>query len=127
MHSSREVFNSVSRWVAVTVVVLTTLSCQSETGSQVTKELAQAIASQYLKARNTANLDLLDDIYAPEVVVHDCSAPEDIRGLDSLKSFYEASHAGFPDFQARFDDVFVSEDHIIFRATIRLRLTCRAL
>ena len=84
----------------------------------VTEELAQSIASQYLEARNTANLGLLDDIYAPGVVVHDCSAPEDIRGLDALKSFYEASHAGFPDMEVRFDDVLASKDHVIFRGTI---------
>ena len=84
----------------------------------VTEELAQSIASRYLEARNTANLGLLDDIYAEGVVVHDCSAPEDIRGLDALKSFYEASHAGFPDMEVRFDDVLASKNHVIFRGTI---------
>ena len=61
---------------------------------------------------------MLDGIYAQDVVVHDCSAPEDIRGLDALKSFYEASHAGFPDMEFRFDDVLASENHVIFRGTV---------
>jgi len=118
MHSSSEVFSSASRWLIAIAVLFATLSCQPETDDQVTEERAQAIASQYLEARNTANLDLLDDIYAPEVVVHDCSAPEDIRGLEALKSFYEASHAGFPDFQAHIGDVLVVGNQIVYKWTI---------
>ena len=118
MHNSRVLFNSVSRWLIVTVLVLTINSCQSQSPNHVTEKFAQAVASQYLEARNTNNLDLLDNIYAPEVVVHDCSAPDDIRGLDALKSFYEASHMGFPDFKISFDDVLVSEHYIIFRGTV---------
>jgi steroid delta-isomerase-like uncharacterized protein len=108
----------VFRLLPTAVVIFSLVSCQPEPGNQVSKEFAQDIASQYLEARNSANLDLLDNIYAQDVVVHDCSAPEDIRGLEALKAFYEASHAGFPDFQIRFDDVLVSENYIIFRGTV---------
>jgi len=105
-------------WLVATVAVLTTLSCQPDRRGEVTEEQAQAILSQYREARNTADLDLLDEIYASDVVVHDYSAPEDIRGLDALKSFYAESHAGFPDFRIRFDDVLVAEDQIVSRWTI---------
>jgi steroid delta-isomerase-like uncharacterized protein len=118
MHNLRKVFGVASFWMIGIMGGLAILSCQPKTSGQLTEGRAQAIASQYLEARNTANLDLLDDIYAPEVVVHDCSAPEDIRGLEALKSFYQASHAGFPDFQARFDEVLVAKNQIIFRWTI---------
>ena len=118
MHCSRLALIFVSRWLIPSVFVLSILSCQSQTGHQITNEFAQEVASQYLEARNTCNLDLIDNIYAPEVVVHDCSVPEDIRGLDALKSFYESSHAGFPDFNISFEDVLVSEHHIIFRGTV---------
>ena len=84
----------------------------------LSEELVQSISSKYLEARNTGNLDLLDDIYAEGVVVHDCSAPEDIHGLASLKAFYKASHAGFPDLQVNFDDVLPSKDHLVFRGRI---------
>ncbi len=118
MRSSRGVTHRAFCCVIGMVVALATLSCQPETDSMVTEELAQSIASRYLEARNTPDLDLLDEVYAQGVVVHDCSAPEDIRGLDALKSFYEASHAGFPDMEVRFDDVLSSEKHVIFRGTI---------
>lgn len=118
MNILRKAYIPLFRWLLATVIIFSMFSCQPEPGNQVSKEFSQKIASQYLEARNSADLDLLDDIYAPDVVVHDCSAPEDLRGLEALKTFYEASHAGFPDFQVRFDDVLVSENYIIFRGTV---------
>lgn len=109
-------------WVTAKAIGVTALlaliACRAETDGQVTEQQAQVIASRYLEARNTPALDLLDEIYAPDVVVHDASAPEDIHGLEGLKAYYEGSHAGFPDFQARFDEVLVAEDRIILRWTI---------
>ena len=94
------------------------MSCQPNGICGLTQEEANRIASIYLEARNTANLDLLDQIYDAGVVVHDCSAPGDILGLDSLKSYYEGSHTGFPNFKCAFDDVLVSGDRLIVRWTI---------
>ncbi|MBD3299386.1 MAG: hypothetical protein GF341_12065 [candidate division Zixibacteria bacterium] len=86
-------------------------------GSAVTQAQADSIMTVYASARNTPDLDRLDQIYHPDVVVHDCSAPGDIRGLDSLKSYYLASHAGIPDFQITIDDTFLSSDYLIVRWT----------
>jgi steroid delta-isomerase-like uncharacterized protein len=109
-------------WIATKAIAVTTLfaliACRAGTDRPVTEQQAQAIASRYLEARNTPNLDLLDEIYAPDVVVHDAGAPEDIHGLDALRTYYEGSHAGFPDFEARFDEVLVAEDQIIYRWTV---------
>lgn len=80
----------------------------------VTAELADALAAAYEEARNLPDLDRLDRIYAEDVVVHDCSAPEDIRGLASLKAFYQASHTGFPDFRIRIDEVYPAGDRVVF-------------
>jgi len=94
------------------------LSCQPRSSSGLTEAEAQRILGIYREARNTANLSLLDQLYDPAVVVHDCSFPGDIRGLDSLKAVYKGSHAGFPDFKIVFDTVLVSGDNIIDRWTI---------
>jgi len=94
------------------------LSCQPPVTSGLTQEEADRILSTYREARNTANLDLLDQIFDPAVVVHDCSAPAVIRGLDSLKAYYQDSHTGLPDFKITFDEVLVSGDNIIGRWTI---------
>jgi steroid delta-isomerase-like uncharacterized protein len=84
----------------------------------ISQQKAEAIAARYAQARNTRDLALLDEIYDSQVVVHDCAAPQDILGLDALKSYYERSHAAFPDLQCTFDEVRAAGDEIIFRWTI---------
>lgn len=84
----------------------------------MTDERAKDILSTYREARNRPALDLLDGIFAEDVVVHDASAPGDIRGLAALKAVYEGSHEGFPDFRIDWDDVIVSGDTIVTRWTI---------
>ncbi len=84
----------------------------------MTEERAQEIVDIYREARNLPDLDLLDGIFAEDVVVHDMSAPGDIEGLEDLKAFYAESHEGFPDFRIDWDDVIVSTDRIVTRWTI---------
>jgi steroid delta-isomerase-like uncharacterized protein len=102
------------------VVSLAALSCQPGADSQVTAEQAQALASQYVEARNTPDLDLLDEIRSgpADVVVHDASAPEDIVGLAALKAFYAQTHDGFLDFTIRFDETGTAQDRIVYYWTI---------
>jgi len=98
--------------------IASALSCQPRSTSGLTQGEAERILSTYGEARNTANLGLLDQIIDAAVVVHDCSAPAVIRGLDSLKAYYQDSHTGLPDFKIVFDEVLVSGDNIIDRWTI---------
>jgi steroid delta-isomerase-like uncharacterized protein len=102
--------------ILISVVVV--LSCQAPPPEMISVERADEIAAVWVEARNTPNLDLLDQIYSPDVVVHDCSAPEDILGLESLKAYYQESHVGFPDFRAQVDEVFPAKDRIVFLWTI---------
>lgn len=107
-------------WRAASVVMVSscTLTCQPTGPASLTQREADRIISTYLESRNTANLDLLDRVFSPQVVVHDCGAPSDIHGLDSLKLFYQGSHIGFPDLRMTFDEVIVSGTNLIVRWTI---------
>jgi len=90
-----------------------TFSCQKgEEG--ITEQEAKAIGDVYAKARNEVNLALLDEIYTPDVVVHDCSSPEDIIGLEALKEYYSYTHEAFPDLHATIDEIIVKGDKIIW-------------
>lgn len=80
--------------------------------------LADRIAARYAVARNSANLDLLDEIYYPDVRVYDSTQPDVIRGRDALKAFYADSHSGFPDLRIDFDAVHAIDDMIVFRWTL---------
>lgn len=88
------------------------------TGDLISAQEAHELATVYLEARNTPDLALLDTIYSPDVVVHDCSAPSDIRGLEALKAFYGESHEGFPDFKLQFDRVIPAQDSVVFLWTV---------
>jgi steroid delta-isomerase-like uncharacterized protein len=79
---------------------------------------AEKILATYREARNRPDLELLDAIFAEDVVVHDASAPGDLVGLAALKAFYAESHEGFPDFRIAWDDVIAAGDTIVTRWTI---------
>jgi steroid delta-isomerase-like uncharacterized protein len=90
-----------------------TFGCQQgEEG--ITDEEARTIGDIYVKARNEVNLALLDEIYAPNVLVHDCSSPEDIVGLEALKEYYSYTHKALPDLYATIDETIVKGDKIIW-------------
>jgi steroid delta-isomerase-like uncharacterized protein len=84
----------------------------------MTLEEAQAMADLYASARNNNQLDLLDSIYAIDVVVTDPSMPDMIQGLDALKEFYMSMQTAFPDFHITFDQVHVANDVVIFDWTV---------
>ena len=86
---------------------------------EVAEEEAKAIVETYVKARNEVNLTLLDEIYAPDVVVHDCSYPEDIVSLEALKNQYTFSHTAFPDLKITLDEMMIAKgDRIVWLWTL---------
>jgi predicted ester cyclase len=87
-------------------------------GAALSTEQVEHILSVYLEARNTARLELLDGIYDPAVVVHDCGAPGDLRGLAALKTYYRGSHEGLSDFRMELFDVFAGGDRLAMRWTV---------
>lgn len=100
--------------IPLVILLCFAFSCQKQGEEGITDEEAKAIGDIYAKARNEVNLALLDQIYAPDVLVHDCSSPEDIVGLDALKEYYSYTHKAFPDLQATMDETIVKGDKIIW-------------
>lgn len=85
----------------------------------LTEANAQRIVEIYARARNRFDLALLDGIFHPDVVVHDCGAPEPLRGLENLKAYYRQSHAGLPDLAFAFDSPIVGGDRMAMRWVLR--------
>jgi len=100
------------------VAIETDLASPPTPGTAMTAEQAERIVTVYREARNTEDLGLLDEIYHPAVVVHDCNEDEPIRGLAALKSYYAGSHEGLPDLRLEFHDVFFAGDRLVTRWTI---------
>ena len=88
--------------------------CQQQPADAITHQQAEALGNIYVQARDQHNLDLLNQIYSPDVVVHDPMVAEPIQGLDALKQYYERSHMAFPNLKTSLDEMYLDGDHIIW-------------
>jgi len=57
----------------------------------------KAIVERLLKAFNEGNLDVLDELVAPDFVGHVGCIPEDLQGPAGLKGFFGTTRAAMPD------------------------------
>ena len=60
-------------------------------------EESKAIVDRMTQAFNEGDLNLLDELVAPEFVGHNPLSPEPIQGPEGLKGFFGAFRAAMPD------------------------------
>ena len=58
------------------------------------------------------NPEVLDEIIAPEFVLHDPSLPDLPKGPEGARQYYEMFVTAFPDIQVTNDKVIASGDHV---------------
>jgi steroid delta-isomerase-like uncharacterized protein len=63
------------------------------------------------------NLDILDEVYAPDFVWHD--PDQDIRGHEEARQFVTMYKTAFPDLSATVEDEIAEGDKVVTRWTIR--------
>lgn len=97
--------------------------CGKKAPEGLTEEQATAIGVTYARARNEANLDLLDAIMSPDVIVHDTGFPEPIAGLGALKTQYAATHRAVPDVRFSLDEMYIKGDRIAWVFTMTGTIT----
>jgi predicted ester cyclase len=117
MESPKHVSRLVAALFLVAVVCLAAYA-QTSAKSVLTREQAKAMGDRFLEARSTRNFALLDEVYAPNVVLHACELPADVVGLDSVKAYYGRTHAAFPDFKLTLDKMLLDGDYIIWFCTV---------
>ena len=80
------------------------------------KALVRRYAEELL---NQKNLDLFDEIFAPDFVLYGAD-PDQVSGVEDLKQFFVMLRSGFPDFQVTIEDLFAAEeDKVVLRFTFR--------
>ncbi len=79
----------------------------------------KALARRWAEIFNQANLDLVDEIYAPDCVLHDPTMPEDTRGVDGAREFYSMYRSAFPDTEITIEDQLAEGDKVATRWTAR--------
>jgi steroid delta-isomerase-like uncharacterized protein len=63
------------------------------------------------------NPDVLDEVYAPDVVWHE--PDQEIRGLEQAKQFVTTYKTAFPDMSVTVEDVIAEGDKVVSRVTLR--------
>jgi steroid delta-isomerase-like uncharacterized protein len=82
----------------------------AEENKAVSRRVAQEIF-------NGGNLDLADELYAPDYVLHDPSLPEDLHGPEGIKQYAAMSLGAFPDARVAVVDQVAEGDKVVSRWT----------
>ena len=97
-----------------------TFGCQKgeEVAEGITEEEAQIFTDRVLEMWNEANVSIVDEVYASEIVRHDCGVPEDIVGLENAKNHLKNLFNAFPDLNLTVDDMIVEGNKMAQRWTM---------
>ena len=66
---------------------------------------------------NKGNLDLTEELLAPDFVEHDPSMPEDLHGLEAFKQYVGGYRSAFPDIHIEVEDQVAEGDRVATRWT----------
>jgi steroid delta-isomerase-like uncharacterized protein len=103
---------------AILIVMLAlVLACQPQPSSGLSQEEATAFINQVAEMWNSKDLDMLDELYAPDVLWHHVEFAEDSIGLDAAREFGTVALAAFPDLDTVLDEILVDGDKIVLRFT----------
>ena len=80
------------------------------------KALARRFAEDII---NRGNVDMVDEIYAPEYVDHDPNMPEDVHGPEGVKETYNMILGAFPDSEVTIEDQVAEGDKVVTRFRTR--------
>jgi steroid delta-isomerase-like uncharacterized protein len=79
-----------------------------------------ALIRRWWEALNAGTaLDVIDEIYSTDYVLHDPSLPEPVRGLDGVREFIGEVTRAFPDGQVTVEDLVAEGDREVQRVTYR--------
>jgi steroid delta-isomerase-like uncharacterized protein len=104
--------------IPLVILLCFIFSCQQQVEEGITEEEAQAFTDRILEMWNESNLTIADEVYAPEIVRHDCNVPEDIVGLVNMKNYLENLFNAFPDLNLTVDEVIAAGNKMVQRWTM---------
>ena len=65
------------------------------------------------------NLDVADEIIAPEYVRHDLAGGPDAHGPDGVKRLIAGLRTAFPDIKTTIEDIFADGEKVVVRFSVR--------
>ena len=84
------------------------------------QEENKAIVRRYFQEiLDGGNLDLVDEIFEPQYVLHDPSSPQEVRGVEGTKRFVGMFRSAFPDIAHSIEDQIAEGDKVVTRLRAR--------
>jgi steroid delta-isomerase-like uncharacterized protein len=84
----------------------------------VSTEENKAVARRVLEEMfNKGNLDVADELLAPQYVDHDPAMPEDVRGPEGFKQYVSGYRSAFSDLHIEIEDQIAEGDKVVTRWT----------
>ena len=80
--------------------------------AQENKAVSRRVAEEIF---NGGNLDLADELYTPNYVLHDPSLPEDLHGPEDLKQYAAMNLGAFPDVRVSVEDQIAEGEMVVTR------------
>jgi len=99
--------------VSLVILLCFALSCKKQPEQGITEEEAKTLMDGALKIFNEGDMSLIAGIYAPEVIAHTSTFPEDLIGHEGIKKWVESSRAIFPDLNMTFDESIIKGNKIV--------------
>lgn len=94
--------------LSLVLLLCVAFTCKQNTEKGITEEEAQAFSTRVLAMWNDHDINIADEVYAPEIVRHDCAIPEAIVGLDNVKDYLKNQFTAFPDLNLTEDEMIVA-------------------
>ena len=82
--------------------------------AQENKAVSRRVAEEIF---NGGKLDLADELYSPDYVLHDPALPEDLHGPEGLKQYAEMNLGAFPDVRVTVEGQVAEGDMVATRWT----------
>ena len=81
-------------------------------------EQIRANVKSLIKELDKGNLNVIDEFFAPHVVIHMAPNP-DMKGLEAYKQFVRGVRTAFPDLQILLEEIILEGDRSAMRYTAR--------
>jgi steroid delta-isomerase-like uncharacterized protein len=88
-------------------------------GESFMSEENKALARRWVEILTQGNFDVAEEIYAPDFVAHDPAMPEDVRGVEGRKEFYNMYRSAFPDAEITIEEQVAEGNTVATRWTGR--------
>ena len=78
----------------------------------------KAVTRRFLEEIFTAgNLALVEELFAPDYVLHDPSVPQEVRGPEGMRQYVAMYRAAYPDTHFTIEDQIAEGDEVVTRWT----------